>query len=119
MILVDTSVWIDHFRSAAPALVKALENGQVVSHPFVVGEIALGHLRHRAEVVALLSELPAVPVADHSDVMEFIELHALMATGVGWVDAHLLCAASLAGLTLWTVDRPLRRQATRLAMHFS
>lgn len=118
MILVDTSVWIDHFRSTAPTLVKALENGQIVCHPFVIGEVALGHMRHRAEVIALLSELPTVPVADHADVMGFIEVHALMATGVGWVDAHLLCAASLARLTLWTGDRPLRRQATRLGMAF-
>ena len=119
MILVDTSVWIDHFRAADPRLVDALEDGRVVCHPFVIGEVALGPLRHRAEVIALMSELPAVAVVDHPDVLAFIEAHGLMATGIGWVDAHLLCAASLSGTVLWSGDRPLRRQASRLGIGFS
>jgi len=119
VILVDTSVWIDHFRSADPRLGDALEDGRVACHPFVIGEVALGHLRRRAEVIALMSELPSVPVADHPEVMAFIEAHRLMATGIGWVDAHLLCAASLSGIVIWSGDRPLRRYASRLGLDFS
>ena len=118
MILVDTSVWIDHFRSADPRLGDALEDGRVACHPFVIGEVALGHLRRRAEVIALMSELPRVPVADHPEVMAFIEANRLMATGIGWVDAHLLCAASRAGIVIWSGDRRLRRHASQLGLAF-
>ena len=119
MILVDTSVWIDHFRSADPRLEDVLQHGRVACHPFVIGEVALGHLRRRTEVIALMSELPSVPVVDHLKVMAFIEAHGLMATGIGWVDAHLLCAASLSAIAIWSGDRPLRRQASRLGLDFS
>jgi predicted nucleic acid-binding protein len=119
VILIDTSVWIDHFRAAEPRLVDALEDGRVACHPFVIGEVALGHLRRRAEVIALMSELPSVPVVEHPQVMAFIETHRLMATGIGWTDAHLLCAASRSGTVIWSGDRPLRRQASRLGLSLS
>lgn len=114
MILVDTSVWIDHFRAALPRLVRALHDSDVTSHPFVIGELALGTLRRREETISLLQELPALPIVTHGDVMQFVERHAL--GGIGWVDAHLLCAAAGSRLGIWTHDRQLRRQADRLAL---
>jgi hypothetical protein len=116
VILVDTSVWIDHFRRASSPLIRALENGTVVAHPFVVGELALGQLRHRDETIALLAELPALSIAPHGEVLRFVDRHALAGSGIGWVDAHLLCAAAGVALPIWTHDRSLRKQAARLAL---
>jgi predicted nucleic acid-binding protein len=116
VILVDTSVWIDHFRRNLPPLVTALEQGAVMVHPFVVGELAIGHLKHRDETIALLNELPALPVSDHPLVLEFVSRHELAATGIGWIDVHLLSASSAGGVPLWTHDRALRRHAARLAL---
>ena len=116
MILVDTSVWIDHFRGTLPALVQQLEDGEVILHPFIVGEVALGHLKKRDDTVSLLGELPALAMADHADALEFVGDHGLAGTGIGWVDAHLLCAASRVGVPIWTHDRSLRTQAMRLGL---
>lgn len=116
MILVDTSVWIDHFHRSIPALVRDLENGAVASHPFVVGELALGSLRHRAETVDLLTELPALDVAAHDEVLQFVHRHGLPGSGLGWIDAHLLCAAAVADRLIWTHDRNLRARAAKLGL---
>ena len=112
-MLIDTSVWIDHFRSTVPELVRSLHEGLVVTHPFVIGELAVGHLRNRAETLGLLAELPGLPLSAHDDVLRFIEVHDLSATGIGWVDAHLLCATAAAGVPVWTRDVTLRKQAAR------
>jgi predicted nucleic acid-binding protein len=93
--------------------------GDVVLHPFIVGEIALGHLKERDETIALLSELPPLPVADHAQALESVHRHKLAASGIGWVDAHLLCAASTAGVPIWTQHRALRKQARRLDLLYS
>ena len=119
MILVDTSIWIDHFRSSDAALVRALELGQVVIHPFVIGEVALGNLRDRGEVIGLMSDLPLLPLMSHDVVMSFVEGRQLVASGIGWVDAHLLCAAAREDVMVWTRDRALGRAARRLALHIS
>ncbi|MEO5894455.1 MAG: PIN domain-containing protein [Vicinamibacterales bacterium] len=116
MTLVDTAVWIDHFRASLPALVRMLHDGEVAGHVFVVGELVLGHLRRREETVALLAELPTLKTASHDDLLRFVGKHALAGTGVGWIDAHLLCAAASAGVPLWTHDRALRKQAARLGL---
>ena len=116
MILVDTSVWIDHFRRALPPLQDALANGVVGTHPFVVGELALGQLHHRALTLRWLARLPQVPVATQADVLHVVEQHGLVGTGLGWVDAHLLCAARLADWRLWSRDRAVVRGATRLGL---
>lgn len=116
MILVDTSVWIDHFRRSIPALVRGLENGAVASHPFVVGELALGSLRNRAETVDLLTELPALDVVAYDDVLQFVDRHGLPGSGICWIDAHLLCAAAAADLLIWTHDRNLRPRAAKLGL---
>ncbi|HMA28230.1 MAG TPA: type II toxin-antitoxin system VapC family toxin [Thermoanaerobaculia bacterium] len=116
MILVDTSVWIDHLRRKSARLSALLEGGLVLLHPFVVGELALGHLRRRTEILGLLSELPQANAAQHDEVLEFVERHGLTGSGVGWVDAHLLASAALSHASLWTLDRRLVRAAARLAL---
>jgi predicted nucleic acid-binding protein len=116
VILVDTSTWIDHFRRSISELVRKLEDGAVVSHPFVVGELALGHLRKAGAAVDLLGELPALPVAAHNEVLDFVRRHGLPGLGIGWVDAHLLAAAHAAGVPIWTHDRRLRACAARLGL---
>jgi len=112
MILVDTSVWIDHLRTGVRALAALLDNNRVLMHPFVLGEIACGHLRDRRVTLELLSSLPSAPQASDAEVLAFIESHQLMGKGLGFVDAHLLAAVALAGdATLWTHDRRLRLAA--------
>jgi len=115
MILVDTSVWIDHFRSGVDALANALESDAVMTHPFVVGELACGHLHNRTEVLRLLDELPQAPVGNELEVRAFIERHRLMGRGIGYIDVHLLAATTLAveGV-LWTRDKRLASAAAEL-----
>lgn len=107
MVLADTSVWIHHFRHDLPDLRTALEDGLVVVHPFVIGELACGTLRRRREILADLAQLPAVGVAEHEEVMTLVERRGLAGRGIGWLDAHLLAAARIAGVRLWTLDRAL------------
>ncbi len=114
MILVDTSVWVDHLRRGNARLVKLLADSEVVTHPFVIGELALGRLGRRREILSLLRELPQAEAADHEEVFLFVERHRLEGSGIGWVDAHLLCAAALTRAPLWTTDRRLAATAHRL-----
>lgn len=116
MTLVDTSVWVDHFRRHDDGLARLLHDGVVVCHPFVTGELALGRLRKPADTLALLADLPQVQPALHEEVLEFASLHELSGTGIGWVDAHLLCATAIGRLTIWTRDRRLRDTAKRLGL---
>jgi hypothetical protein len=104
VILVDTSVW-DHLRAAKPALARLLDRGEVLGHPFVVGEIALGDLRQRERILRALLRLPSAAVATHGEVLHIVEAGALFARGFGYDDVHLLAAASLtARARLWTHD---------------
>jgi len=116
MTLVDTSVWVDHFRNHDAHLATELQRGAVVCHPFVRGELALGVLRRRQEVLSLLSELPEAGVVDDDEAMAFVEQHRLAGAGIGWVDVHLLASAILGGLPLWTRDRRLEGVARRLGV---
>jgi predicted nucleic acid-binding protein len=116
VILVDTSVWIDHLRASDARLVALLDEGEIVCHPFVIGELALGTLRRPHEMLALMTELPQPPEADHGEVMLFIARHRLSGAGIGWVDAHLLCSAALGAHTLWTRDVKLRAAAARAGL---
>jgi len=97
-----------------PRLVTQLEEMQVLTHPFVMGELALGHLERRREILDLLDNLPAAQVATHSEVLSLIDRHDLAGSGMGWVDAHLLAAALLSNAPLWTLDRGLATAAERL-----
>ena len=115
MILVDTSVWVDHLRRGDPGLVDLLERSAVLMHPFVVGEIACGSLRDRESILELLQDLPAAVVAAPDEVLKFIGSHALHGKGIGYVDAHLLASVALTpGIQLWTRDTKLSRIADLL-----
>lgn len=115
MILVDTSIWIDHLHRAEPALVNALGRAAVLQHPMVIGELSLGTLRDRDTVLALIANLPSAPVASHGEVALFVEAHELYGQGLSLVDAHLLASVTLMpGATLWTRDKRLHRMAERL-----
>jgi predicted nucleic acid-binding protein len=111
VILVDTSVWIDHLRRGNADLAAALEHDLVVCHPFVIGELACGNLANRAELLALLAKLPTVPVATDTEVLTLIERRRLMGRGLGYVDAHLLASAAIGSVTLWTLDARLAQMA--------
>ena len=117
MILVDTSVWIDHLRRGDKRLAGLLDAGGILSHAFVIGELALGDLRHRDLVLATLQDLPQAGVATDREVLHFIGRHALFGLGIGYVDAHLLASVRLtAGATLWTRDKRLLGVAKRLGL---
>ena len=107
MILVDSSVWVEHLRRGLPRLATLLQEGKVLIHPWVIGELACGKLRNRGEVLELLQGLPAAIVASDSEVLLLIEREQLMGRGIGYVDAHLLASAKLSHARLWTQDRRL------------
>jgi predicted nucleic acid-binding protein len=115
MILVDTSVWVDHLRSGSPDLVAALDAGQVWTHPFVLGEIACGTLRARREILLSMGRLPTVPRASESEALALIERHGLMGRGIGYIEVHLLASVLLEPpVRLWTRDRRLSAIAAEL-----
>jgi predicted nucleic acid-binding protein len=115
MILVDTSVWMDHFRRAEPRLVAALEREDVLVHPFVVGELACGNLRNRRGILALMRRLPDAPRATDEEALTLIERQSLSGRGIGFVDVHLLASVVLHGTArLWTRDRQLAQVAADL-----
>jgi predicted nucleic acid-binding protein len=117
VILADTSVWVDHLRHVNDGLVRSLESGQVLAHPFVIGEIALGHLRRRDTVLDHLLQLPRAVMATDDEVLRFIGQHALFGRGIGYIDAHLLAAVRLTeDARLWTADRRLRDMAETLGL---
>lgn len=119
MILVDTSVWMDHLRAGESRLASALNSGSVCIHPFVLGELACGNLRNRREVLSLLSTLPTVPAATEAEALGFIESQALMGRGIGYVDVHLLASAALSATArLWTRDKRLAAVAAELDLSF-
>jgi predicted nucleic acid-binding protein len=119
MILVDTSVWIDHLHKAIPSLADALERMEVLTHPFVIGELACGSLATRREMLGLLADLPSSSVATDSETLLFIERRHLMGKGLGSIDAHLLAAVLLTdGAELWTRDKTLREIAGKLHIAF-
>lgn len=117
MILVDTSVWIDHINATDPVLVGLLTNGQVLVHPFVIAEIALGSLRNREVVLGALRDLPIAPVATPEETLFLIEREGLYNRGIGYVDTSLLASARLQpGTTLWTRDKRLAKAADDLGL---
>jgi len=115
-VLVDTSVWVDHFRQGNAKLSEQLEAGQVWTHRFVLGELACGSLSQRKTVLMLLSALPAAPLAEHDEVLGFIETHRLYSKGLGWVDMHLLVSAHILRLPLWSLDTRLSAAARELGL---
>lgn len=113
MILVDTSVWIDHLRSGSSELTRALTDGEVLGHPHVIGELACGNLRNRTAILQLLRDLPQAVLAMDEEVLQCIEKNRLHGRGLGWTDVHLLASALLIPARLWTLDTVLSREAGR------
>lgn len=118
MILVDTSVWISHLRDGDVGLENLLNDGHVVCHPFIVGELACGHLKNRDEILSLLQALPMATNADNEEVMEFIENYQLMGKGLGYIDMHLLASAVLSKASLWTFDKRLHEVSVKMGLDF-
>lgn len=117
MILVDTSVWVDHLRAGNQRLSSLLQESLVCVHPFVVGELACGNLPKRSETLGALRRMPIARCATDDEVLFYIEEQRLMGRGIGFVDAHLLAAAALSGSTsLWTQDKRLAALANELGV---
>lgn len=119
MILVDTSVWISHLRKGDALLSELLQRGEILAHPFIIGELALGNLRRREEVLGALNDLPKATVADDAEVLRYIVHRSLAGSGIGYVDAHLLASAQMtAHALLWTRDTRLCEVAASDAIAF-
>jgi predicted nucleic acid-binding protein len=118
MVLVDSSVWIDHFRKANAALVALLDSRLVSTHPFVVGELALGHQKQQRLIIQALGRLKQLPAALDTEVLTFIESAKLAGSGICHVDAHLLVSAKLAREKIWTRDKRLLKQLARLDLRY-
>ena len=117
MILVDTSVWVDHLRSGNTRLTRLLESARVAVHPFVIGELALGNLRQRDVILGIMQDMPQTNVATDLEVLHFIHEKAIFGRGIGYVDAHLLASIRLTpGTSLWTRDKRLHDVADRLGL---
>ncbi|MBI2909629.1 MAG: VapC toxin family PIN domain ribonuclease [Chloroflexi bacterium] len=119
MILVDTSVWVSHLRTGDVQLGKLLNDGEVLCHPFVIGELACGNLSNRREVLSLLHLLPMASTANNEEILQFVEAEGLSGVGVGLTDVHLLASALLSGAPLWTLDRPLRAASVKLGIAYT
>ena len=119
MILIDTSVWIEHLSKGGRAIEDLLKTSKALIHPFVIGEIACGNLADRAEILSLLNDLPALPVAAEASALYFIEQNQLMGLGIGYIDAHLLTATALEPPTrLLTLDKRLKAAAEALNLSY-
>ena len=117
MILADSSVWIDHFRSGNGDLRKALSQGRILIHPWIIAELALGSLRERGKTLALLDLLPQARVAQTNELRKMIEARRLFSLGIGLADAHLIASVFLsAPALLWTKDKRLRKVAEELGI---
>ena len=117
MVLADTSVWIQHFRQGEPKLARHLTEGRVLMHPFVLGELACGNLKNRAEILSDLRELPPAKPASTAEALQLIEDRRLWGRGLGWVNVHLLASALLSDCGFWTLDKRLGRAAAELGLH--
>lgn len=118
MILVDTSVWIDHFRKSDARLVGLLEKEEVIVHPFVLGELACGNLKQRKEVISLLHALPSAPRVEDDEILFFIEERKLSGHGVGLIDIHLLASSLIGRHKFWTKDKRLKAIAGTMKVAF-
>ena len=116
MVLVDSSVWVSHFRAGNSDLEILLNDGRVVCHPFIIGELACGNLKNRTEILSLLHSLPMAKQAEHEEVLQFIESNRLMGRGIGYVDAHLLASAVLTGIPFWTLDKKLQEVSLKFGI---
>ena len=119
MVLVDTSVWIDHFRNKNKELIRLLNNDDVFCHPFIIGEIACGRIENRTEILTLLKSLPQSSMVDHDEILIFIENNHMMGLGMGYIDIAILASAKLSSMSLWTLDKKLKAIATKFDIHYT
>lgn len=118
MVLVDTSVWVSHLCDGIVDLEKLLNDGEVVCHPFIVGELACGNLKNRDEILSYLQSLPVAILADDEEVLKFIENNQLMGTGLGYIDVHLIASAVLSDVALWTFDKTLDTFTKKMSISY-
>lgn len=118
MILVDTSIWISHLRDGNICLEELLNNGNVLCHPFIMGELACGSIKNRNEILSLLQSLPMARIVEHDEVLKFIENRKLIGKGLGYVDVHLLASAILSDSFIWSLDKKLNEIALELNIGF-
>jgi hypothetical protein len=118
MVLVDTSVWVAHFRDGNDELATLLNDGRVLCHPLIVGELACGNLKDRSVILSFLRLLPVSIEAEHDEVLSFIENNRLMGKGIGYLDAHLIASAVLTGIPIWTLDMKLAQVADSLHIKY-
>ncbi len=117
-VLVDTSIWVEHLRHGHPQLAALLLDGEVVTHPFVIGELACGNIKNRSEILTLLKTLPTTILAEDDEVFRFIEAYRLMGLGLGYIDIHLLTSSKLSAILVWTTDKILHDVANKLKLLF-
>ena len=118
MILVDTSVWAQHIRSKVGAFAAALEAGDVLIHPFVIGELACGQIKNRLEILSFMRHLPEVLPVSFLEFLHFVEKRNISGSGIGFVDAHVLASSEVDKMTLWTLDKPLLYIARKLDLSY-
>lgn len=118
MILADTSIWIEHLRKNSKRLVTLLNNDLVLTHPFIIGELAAGNLKNRSEFLDLLRQLPQAIMVSHEETLDYVERNRLHGIGLGWIDLHLLAAAQLSKARVWSLDKTLTRQAEKMGLAF-
>ena len=118
MVLVDTSIWVSHLREGNVGLEKLLSHGEVVCHPFIVGELACGNLKNRYEILTYLQSLPMTILAEDEEVLKFIENNQLMGKGLGYIDIHLIASAVLTDVPLWTLDKTLDKFTRRIGISY-
>ncbi len=118
MVLIDTSVWVSHLRNGNSKLEQLLNDGDVACHPFIIGELACGNIKNRRVILSLFSSLPMVSMIDNEEVLLFIEKKGLMGKGLGLIDVHLLAAALLSEVSLWTLDAKLQHEASILGIAY-
>jgi predicted nucleic acid-binding protein len=114
LTIVDTSVWIDHFRHGNINLESHLVKGRVATHPFVLGEVSCGNLKNRAEIIELMASLPIAQMAEHHEVITMLEQRKMYGQGIGWIDMHLLAACLINQFALMTLDKPLQKIAHKI-----
>jgi len=113
---VDSSIWVAHLRDGNVGLENLLIESNVACHPFIIGELACGNIKKRAEILSLLQSLPMALQAEHDEVLQFIDNHRLMGTGLGYIDIHLLASANLTKISLWTFDQKLHSVSLKLGL---
>jgi predicted nucleic acid-binding protein len=118
MVLVDTSVWVSHLRHGNEGLQELLYDGEVVCHPFIVGELACGNLKNRNEILTYLQSLPMTILAEDEEVLKFIENNQLMGKGLGYIDVHLIASAVLTNVLLWSLDKTLNKLTEKIGINY-